>query len=839
MFSGLNSFPIEIKKNIAVSWSQPGRSAEYADFPDSIPHELISTLSSAGIKKLYKHQASCIESIQTGKHIIISTGTSSGKSLCYQIPILSSILTDPNATALLLFPTKALSADQQRAFSDILETTKSQNLSDIRIGVYDGDTCTNRRIAIRNSANIIITNPDMLHVGMMPHHPSWERLFSNLKFIVIDEAHVYSGVFGAHFANLLRRLKRICFHYQKYPQFLLSSATIADPENFAQTLIEEKVDVFSVDHSPKRKRTFAFYNPPIVDHELGIRKAMVEESIAICRFLLSQDLQIIAFARSRVTVEMIFRKINALISINENKIAPYRSGYTKSQRREIEKSLKNGTISLVISTIALELGIDMGMVDVILMNGYPGSITRFLQQAGRAGRRNKESYCLMVASSLPIDQFMIHHPEYIRDKMPEVIYIDANNPYILFNHIRCAAFELPFIEESGFGSLSHRVIGPYLEIMEGINTIILDNGKYFWAADDYPASAISLRSIGGHPFQLSVDWENKQQIIGEIDAANAKKFVHPGAIYLHLGDPYLVKELDQEKSIAKLSPSFDSIFYTKPLIDVKTEIIRVDSEKNDANMIKGYGEVKVSELIKGFSRYLWDSQAEISRETLALAPDILETKGGWLLFPEKIINLMSENNLWSINRVDYGPNWNTIRQKILSRDEFRCQLCNQVKAGIELHVHHKKPVRLYVDIADAHTESNLITLCKTCHKIAEKNLRIASTLSGFGYGLLNITPVFIKCSQRDIGITFDMKIGIANKLPGVIFYDQFPGGIGLSAMIYERMNPILEALYDHILLCICRDGCPSCVGPGGENGYGSKAGVQKLLALLLERSANE
>jgi DEAD/DEAH box helicase domain-containing protein len=839
MFSGLNNFPSDINENIVFSWSQPARSANYSEFPNSIPIELIDALSSVGINKLYTHQANCIKSIRFGKHVIISTGTSSGKSLCYQIPILSSILNDENATALLLFPTKALSTDQAKAFRGITQLIADQGMKDIPIGVYDGDTNKKNRTSIRNSANILITNPDMLHIGLLPHHTSWERFFSNLRFVVIDEAHVYTGVFGAHFANLLRRLKRITTHYQSKPQFLLSSATIADPEIFARNLIEDEVDIFSIDDSPKSKRTFAFYNPPIIDRELGIRKGMVDESIMISQFLMTKGLQTIAFARSRVTVEMIYRKMNALISNSKTQIAPYRSGFTKSQRREIEGGLKEKTITLVIATIALELGIDMGMVDVILMNGYPGSITRFLQQAGRAGRRNKESYCIMVASSLPIDQFIIHHPDFIRYNQPEDIFLDANNPYILFNHIRCAAFELPFIERAKFGSLPVGTTSQYLEILKEVETVFLDNGKYYWTSEEYPASEISLRSIGGHPFQLVVDIQDKQQIIGEIDKASAKKFVHPGAIYLHHGDPYQVIELNQDTRIAKLSPNFDSVYFTRPLIDVNTEIIKVELENQEPNMIKGFGEIKVSERIKGFSRHLWDSQIEISRETLDLAPDILETKGGWIQFHERIIKAMSENNLWAISNVDYGPAWDVIRRKILKRDKFQCQHCGQSKSNHELHVHHKIPLRLYGDPSEANAESNLISLCKACHKLAEKNLRIVSTLTGFSYGFLNIIPVFVKCSQRDVGITIDTKISVNHTFPGVVFYDQFPGGIGLSASVFDHLDAIIRAFYHHILLCTCKDGCPSCVGPGGENGYGAKAGVQKLLELLLKSGENE
>ena len=831
----LNNFPPALARNIAASWAEESRSAKFENFPAFLQEQLIDVLNHLGIKELYAHQAQCISSIHSGNNVIISTGTASGKSLCYQVPIISSILENEQATALLLFPTKALSADQLKGFSNIASQINTATSKKIRIGIYDGDSSSSARLTIRKYSNVIISNPDMLHFGILPHHPAWERFFSNLKFVVIDEAHIYSGIFGSHFVNLIRRLKRITSYYGSKPQFILASATISEPEDFAEQLIENDVKVFKQDFSPKGKKKIFFYNPPVINRELGVRKSMTDESIAISEYLLSKSVQAISFTRSRISVEMIYKKMTDHLSKDvASKISPYRSGYAKSERRKIENGLKNREIELVIATIALELGIDMGMVDAIIMNGYPGSLTRFLQQSGRAGRKNKDALCIMVASSLPIDQYIIHHPEFIKNKLVEKRFLNGNNPYILFSHLRAAAFELPFHQGDGFGNLRGEYIQEYIDILQKIGTLLMDNGKYFWTSSDYPAAEISLRSIGGAPVQLFVTQNDKRVHIGEIDSISSKKFIHPEAIYLHQGEPYLADTLDIENCFAELRPAHESIYFTKPIVHINTEILNILKEQKRDQTIHGFGEVKVSEWVKGFSRHLWESQIEVGKEDLDMEPDILETKGGWLQFSEITIQQMSANGLETIKVIDYGPEWPTIRERILERDRFTCQLCGTEKNKNELHVHHKNPVRFYSTPKAAHTNANLVTLCQHCHKIAERNLRVRSSLSGLGFGLQNIVPIFVKCSPNDIGITYDNSLKSSIKLPGIFYYDQFPGGIGLSEMIHKNIFSILEALSDHINSCLCKNGCPSCVGPGGENGFGAKNGVNHLLEIILD-----
>jgi DEAD/DEAH box helicase domain-containing protein len=825
-------FPEHLHQNICASWTQPAEKAVTSPFPASISKQLVGILQNAGISDLYAHQAQCIEAIQNKKHVVISTGTASGKSLCYQIPILSSLLDDHQSTALLLFPTKALAADQQKSFNQIINEVNTLEKTKIISGIYDGDTRSNDRTSIRNKTNILLSNPDMIHISILPHHPSWADFLSHLKFVVIDEAHTYTGVFGSHFANLVRRLKRIAAHYGANPQFILSSATISNPAKFAHELIEEEVAVFDQDYSEKGIKHFAFYNPPIINQELGVRKSMTEESVQIVNHLLNNHLQTILFSRSRISVEKMYLSLVERFGSTKYQIAPYRSGYRKEERRQIENGLKNREIDLVVATVALELGIDMGMVDVILMNGYPGSITRFLQQAGRAGRRNRESMCILVSSSLPLDQYIINHSEFVRDKNPECIFINPDNPFILFSHIRSAAFELPFLEGENFGRLTHAQIKDFLDVLREYQSIYLDGGKYYWTSNKYPASEISLRSISGFSLQLYSMQNETKQYIGEIDPQSAKKIVYPGAIYIHQGDLFRVVTLDLENNVVLLNPAQDSIYFTEPLVEVDTTIESTELEKSLPDYKKGFGDIKVIERIKGFRKILWDSLAVISEEALNFEPDILDTKGMWVLFSSEIVQSLQKNKVTDISAMDYGKEWQEVRKKILLRDKNTCQLCGNQLIGRELHVHHKQPFRTFATPSQAHHPDNLITLCPVCHKIAEKNLYIRGTLSGLAYGISNIAPVFIKSSTHDIGYTTQPTQKTTESLPGIVFYDQFTGGMGLAKNIYDQLDIIFDALLEHLSKCPCSDGCPSCVGPGGENGIGAKDGVRHILESL-------
>jgi len=832
-----DTFPKFIQENVTFSWINGKKDAKFVSFPDEITLIIKSVYRNLGINRLYKHQADSIHHIFKGKNVVIATGTASGKSLCYQLPILNSIVQNITNTSLLLFPTKALSADQYKNLDNQISTLLKGNSyfsKDLSVGVYDGDTPYSKRYAIRNKANVIITNPDMLHLGILPHHPSWEKLFSNLKFIIIDEIHTYTGVFGSHFSNVIRRLKRITQFYDASPQFILTSATIANPKILAERIVEEKFEVIDNDHSKQNEKKFIFYNPPIINNELGVRKSMFDETYQIAQLLLNQKLQSIIFARTRKAVERLLMKFNTLSSKNHFNISAYRSGYLKNERRKIEAGLKSGEIDIVISTTALELGIDMGMVDAIILMGYPGSISRFLQQSGRAGRDENKSLSIMVASSSPLDQFLIRHPEFIKDKNPEKGLVDPDNPFILFNHLKCATFEIPFNQHDEFGLLKWEQLHEFLSILENIGILFHEHGKYFWKSDKYPSNEISLRSVLGNPFTLLINENGENLQIGEMDQRSAKKMIHPGAIYLHNGQTFIINTLDLENTMAQLS-EFNANYYTEPIIKIDTSIENQLCFENFESYCKGFGEIRIIENVIGFKKIVWDTNEVIAYEELEMGSDELQTKGLWITFSNKIIDHLKGLNLWTNANNEYGSKWEVIREKIILRDQNICQLCRKTYSSDELHVHHKIPFRAFLSKKVANQSENLVSLCPTCHRIAEKNVKMRSVLSGLGYAFSHIAPVFLLCDRHDLGYTFDVKIGINGQNSGIIVYDQFPGGIGLAENLFFRVEDVFCYLKDIIEQCPCTDGCPSCIGPPGENGIGAKKGTLELINKTLHR----
>ena len=431
--------------------TDPARSARYGEWPACVDEKLPPMLRQRGVEKLYTHQAQAIEATARGEDIVVVTPTASGKTMCYNLPVLSAILKNPNARALYLFPTKALSADQ---VSELYELIQLLGV-DIKTFTYDGDTPAAARRAIRQAGHVVVTNPDMLHSGILPHHTKWVKLFENLQYIVIDEIHTYRGVFGSNLANVLRRLLRLCAFYGSHPQFILCSATIANPRELAETLIGRPVTVIDDNGAPMGERHVVFYNPPVVNEQLGIRKSVLNETMQIAQMLLMNNISSIVFAKSRVQVEVLTKRLKDLVRDpigNSGRVRGYRGGYLPSERREIEQGLRAGRIDTVVSTNALELGIDIGSLTACVLCGYPGTIASTWQQAGRAGRRRGTSLTVMVASSAAIDQFIVTHPEYFFSQSPENALLNPDNLYVLLNHFKCAAYELPFKDGETLGN---------------------------------------------------------------------------------------------------------------------------------------------------------------------------------------------------------------------------------------------------------------------------------------------------------------------------------------------------------------------------------------------------
>ncbi|HEX7975450.1 MAG TPA: DEAD/DEAH box helicase, partial [Anaerolineales bacterium] len=495
-----------VAENIAAWHTLPARPAAFVPLPPGLHPALAEGLRSAGIQALYTHQAEAWGYVQDGRSVAVVTGTASGKTLCYNLPVLDRLLRDPQARAMYLFPTKALAQDQLAAVRDQLSPLAGLLPHDLSLkpAVYDGDTSSSARPAIRLAARLIVSNPDMLHTGILPHHTAWAEFFRNLQFVVVDEMHTYRGVFGSHVANVLRRLKRVARFYGAYPQFILTSATIANPAELAGRLVEEDVALVEQDGAARGPKSFLIYNPPVIDRELGLRRSSLQESVRLAEDLLAYGLQTILFARSRRSVELILTYLREKASSGPASIRGYRSGYLPAQRREIERGLRQGSVRAVVATNALELGIDIGGMSAAILVGYPGSITASWQQAGRAGRGAAASLAILVATADPLDQFLAGHPDYFFARSPEQALINPDNLLILLHHLRCAAFELPFQDGEGFGRVPSGQVSEYLDFLQQAGEVYRSGPKVFWMADQYPAQAVSLRSASAENVSLRV-----------------------------------------------------------------------------------------------------------------------------------------------------------------------------------------------------------------------------------------------------------------------------------------------------------------------------------------------
>jgi len=782
---------------------------------------------------LYKHQADALNAIQEGKNVLIITGTSSGKSLCYQLPVLNEILQHNSSTALFLFPTNALAEDQLKSLHNISDSLNNEGNKKLIAATYDGDTSQRRRTTIRNTSNIILSNPDMLHIGILPQHTRWERFLINLKFIVIDEVHTYRGIFGSHFANVLRRLKRLLNFYGSHPQMVLTSATLSNAQEFSEKLIGERFQIINEDFSFHEGRKYYFINPPLIDKSLGLRKSMTEQTLEITSMLMTAKIQLIIFSRTRKTVEITLRKLRERFERSAENFHGYRSGYLPNERRIIEEGLRSGKVRTVVSTNALEMGIDMGKVDATILMGYPGSISSFYQQTGRAGRRNRQGISVLVASPSPIDQYIIQHCDYLSKGSPENALIDPNNPLILLEHLRCASFELPMSDKEYFGDLEKDDLTVLLDALVQLNQLTKKGGYYYWISSDYPAANISLRNISGNPIALRLQDKENSYLIGEVDYQSALKMVHPGAVYFHDGIPYVIKHLDLDEHIAWLTPHREN-YYTEPILERKIFIQQILSEEKKVNWKKTFGEILVEEQIKGYKRIDWESSYTLGVYDLkGLPKNTLYTKGVWITLDQQLVNALREKNAWRNDQNDYGKDWSKIRLSVIARDKNRCQVCGLHLNATQLHVHHKKPFKSFDDSTQANQEANLITLCSNCHKKVEQNVRMRSGLSGTAYLVANLAPLYLLCDQQDIGFFSDTAFDSGEKSPVIMIYDQFPGGIGLSAKLYAILEGVLEKSIELIRMCQCDEGCPSCVGPAGENGVGGKDFAYALIERLL------
>lgn len=818
----------EIADNIQFSTNLPPSPGVFFDFPEELSPHLARRLQTLGIKQLYSHQQLSYQAVKAKKNVVITTGTASGKTLCYNLPVLDHMIKEPDSRALFLFPTKALTYDQNEKLNELTFFSEEGINLKIPVCVYDGDTPNHIRQPIRQTARLLLTNPDMLHTAILPHHTAWVDFFRRLDYVIIDEIHAFRGVFGSHLANVIRRLKRISKFYGSCPRFILTSATIANPAQHGSALIDEPLVLIEDDGSPHGSRTTIFYNPPIIHEETGIRKSASSEIIRLAGTLLEKKIQVLIFGRSRRGVEMLLRQLRLQQNDDETQYHAYRSGYLPADRRRIEADLRSGKLRAVAATSALELGIDIGGVDAVLMTGYPGSISALRQQAGRAGRKLAPSIAVLVATSNPVDQYLMQHPDYLTNKSPESALIDADHPIILLEHLRCAAFELPFSEGERFGSLETNTLKSYLDFLAEAGQVNHSGGRYFWTDSTYPASQLSLRSSDSRSVTLVVSNAQNQKTIGEIDYLSALWMVHPRAIYLHEGKSFFVKELNLEKSTAILDP-VDDDYFTEPIRKVTLSKINEQESEYYPGSKTTYGEISVTTEITGFKKILWSTREVLSAEQLTLPMSTMRTTAYWLSISDSAVATLRDLMLWKNDANDYGKDWDKIRSEVRQRDQFRCQVCGLPESGKSHHVHHKNPLRNFSSLQEANRMENLITLCPNCHQLAESNVKIRSGLAGLSYSIGQLAPLFLMCDASDIGSLSDPACPIADGKPAVIIYDQVNAGIGLSRKCFDLHPQVLSAVRELITNCGCLDGCPSCVGPGGINGAGGK---NETLAIL-------
>ena len=760
----------------------PAREAQWAEFPAWVQTELAAAYGGKGIRRLYSHQAAAAETVHAGKNVVVVTPTASGKTLCYNLPILNAILDNSDSRALYLFPTKALAQDQLAELYDL-----NQRLEN-RFGVftYDGDTPSDARKAIREKGHIVLTNPDMLHTGILPHHTRWTRLFENLRYIVIDELHTYRGVFGSHLCNVLRRLRRIARFYGREPQFICSSATIANPAELGSRLIESDVEVLNANGAPAAEKTFVFYNPPVVNRALGIRRSYINESARVAQEFLKHELQTMVFANSRLHTELLLtylQQANPQPSGKPEAVRGYRGGYLPNERREIEHGLRDARIRGVVATSALELGIDVGSLDAVVMAGYPGTIAGTWQRAGRAGRRSGSSCAVVVASSAPLDQFMVRNPDYFFGRTPEHAFIQPDNLEILINHLKCAAFELPIAPDERFGKVD---VPELCARLAEAGFLHRAGEHYHWTNEAYPADTVSLRSVTSDNFVI-IDITGEPNVIGEVDFSSALTTVHEKAIYLHGGEQYHVEHLDFKERKAYVK-RVDVDYYTDAIRYTQVRVLEIAASAHD--LLDGtqhaasvphshsHGDVLVRSHVVGFKKIKFFTNENIGAGKLELPENEMHTTSYWITLQRPVL----ESLPYSISERQSGM------------------------FGL------------------LHALESVATLLLMCDR---RDLATAIGERPPGPGSDYAQAEAAMSARPD-----EMSAAKEFFEPNLYLFDGYPGGIGFSEPLFRAHELLVQKTRELIAGCGCEQGCPSCVGPVGDLAARAKEAALAILDRL-------
>ena len=764
-----------------------GRPAQARPFPAELHPRLAEVLRARGIRELYAHQEQAFATAREGRDLVVVTPTASGKTLCYNLPVLDALLRDGQSRALYIFPTKALAQDQRAELSGLLDALGGPGTCH----TYDGDTPAETRMAVRQAGHIVITNPDMLHAAILPHHARWVRLFENLRYVVIDELHTYRGVFGSHLANVLRRLARVAAFYGANPVFLTTSATIRNPAELAGDLLGRPVRLIDENGAPSGPRHFFFYNPPLVHPALGVRRSGLAEAVAWTRRLLGNDIATILFAPSRLQVELALTYLQrGLPASRAAQVRGYRGGYLPRERRAIESGLRSGQVRGVVSTNALELGIDIGSLQAAVLAGYPGSIASTWQQAGRAGRRGESSLVVFVAGNSPLDQYLVRHPEYLLSQSPESGYINPENLYVLMNHLKCAAFELPFRSDEGFGP------GPAQEMLGFLaeeRILRQVGGRFHWMADHFPAADVRLRGGDGNVVIIDCSRQGSPRVIGEVDLWGALLTVHEEAIYLHEGVPYQVERFDDAENKAYVR-RVDVDYYTDADLAVHLKVLEVfggdrvgpEPTGEDLRAVRG-------PLPPGPGA---DEDSAVDGSTLR---DGLrdEPPGG-------------------------GRSWGEVlvTAKAAVYKKIKLETHENVGWG-----------KIHLPEREVQTTAYWLTFPERSEAELGREA-LAAALTGVARALAALAPLYLLCDRRDLQAVPQVRAPFTG-CPTIFLWETHAGGVGLAEKAYEAHASLLRAVAAQIAGCGCGAGCPSCVGPRapGEQAD-AKAAALALLELL-------
>jgi DEAD/DEAH box helicase domain-containing protein len=618
----------------------PSKTAEYGEVSPPLSPVIERLLADKGISKLYSHQAAAINEVRLGRHTVVVTSTASGKSLCYLVPALEQFVRDQESRALFLYPTKALAQDQLKALNRLCEGLSGTGPV---MGTYDGDTSVNTRKSLRDRGNFVLTNPDMLHQGILPKHPGWSSFFSHLQYVIIDEIHSYRGVFGSNVANVVRRLRRICANYGSNPVFIGTSATIDNPLQHAETLLGLPMTLIDQDGAPRGSKYFVFWNPPYLDQTKTERKSANSEAAALMTELIRERIPTIAFTKTRVVTELMYRYVQDQLQRYSpslaKKIRAYRGGYLPEERREIERQLFEGELLGVTSTNALELGIDIGQLEACLLVGYPGTIASTWQQAGRAGRSQEESIVIYIPHQNPIDQYLVKHPQYFFEQSPESAVVDPDNPHLLMGHLRSAAFEAPLTANDcyQFGAFSPAI----LELLAEAGEMKQVAGKWYWRSAGFPSAEVSLRNISDNTFSIVDISVAPNRVIGTLDEASAYQQIYTEAIYMHDGETYFVKEMNVPQKISYVQ-KIEVDYYTQSITEVQITTTEKEAEMNWRKAVTGFGDVEVMIKPYLFRKIKFGSRDSIGFGKISLDPSVMQTKAFWVIPPASTLYLVKE-----------------------------------------------------------------------------------------------------------------------------------------------------------------------------------------------------